>query len=94
MPFLIFEPSADVTDDILRSKTTYAKVRFDPYEAFVDAKLQKTSGQNDCWTAQVDYIPRHHNIPLSEQKAVLCLSRGELGRTLGSIELGPIPTGQ
>lgn len=89
MHTFVFEVTQPLSADDLRSRNTHAKIRIEPYEAYVDAVISPST-RPGFWSATVEYLPKHSTIPDGECSAVLCLSRGELGRSIGTIQLGSI----
>lgn len=88
MASFTFAPTTDVPVSILENKSTYAKLRIEPIDAYVDAVISPVPGRSDRWTATVNTVPQSITVPRHDHQAVLCLSKGELGKHLGSIELG------
>ena len=90
MASISFSPSAFSIDlTILEAKSTTAKVCFDPHEIYVDAKVSPV-GRGDMWEVDMEYVPRQINASEVDTNAVLCLTKGELGRVIGRVELGRI----
>jgi hypothetical protein len=82
-----FTPTADVPVDVLSAKSTYAKVKIEPIDAFVDATISSVqSGAH--WKVFVPNVPQATTVPLQDHKAILSLTTGEFGKHLGNIDLG------
>jgi len=88
MASFTFTPTTDVPVSILEAKSTHAKVRIEPLDAYVDAVIKPEQGSRGRWTAAVKNVPQSATVPRHDHQAVLCLSKGELGAYLGTIELG------
>lgn len=89
MATFTFQPTPEVPSNILGAPTTTAKVRVEPFDAYVDAVIRPVVGTSR-WTATVSSLPRGSNVPRDQHQAVLCLTKNELGKYLGSINLGQI----
>lgn len=87
MASFTFTPTPDVPVNVLSARSTYAKIKIEPIDAFVDAAISCLQDDNH-WKASASSIPQSASVPLREHKAVLMLSKGELGSHLGSIDLG------
>jgi len=88
MASFTFTPTVDVPVSILENKSTHAKLRVEPIDAYVDAIVRPVPGRSDRWTATINTVPQSATMSRHDHQAVLCLSQGELGKHLGSIELG------
>jgi len=89
MRSFIFTPTKEVSVGTLEAPSTWAKVRIEPVDAYVDATIEHLHG-SQTWTATVQEVPMSTRLPCREHRAVLCLSRGELGKSIGTIQLGAI----
>ena len=90
MARVTFSPTtASIDPAILKAESTTAKVCFNPKEIYVNAIIRPI-GSGDDWEVDLEYIPRQVNVSQNEVNAVLFLAKGELGRILGSVELGRI----
>lgn len=87
MASFTFAPTSDVPASVLGAKSTFAKVRIEPIDAYVNAELRRVPGSSR-WTASVESVPQSRHTQLHDHQAVLCLSKGELGTFIGSIDLG------
>lgn len=87
MASFTFTPTTDVPVDILSAKSTYARIKIEPMDAFVDATISSIR-RGTQWKASIPYVPQGASVPLQEHKAILSLSKGEFGRHLGDIDLG------
>jgi hypothetical protein len=87
-----FDPATtDIPVDILNTKSTVVKVVFSPNEIYVDAHLvPPATGNEGSWTVNPIFIPRQTRVPLEEQDVKLCLTKGELGRVIGMVDLGKL----
>ena len=92
-----FQPSLSLDSSILFRKSTCAKVCYQAEdsdntdnlnEVFSDAKLYCPDSGSDRWSVVVDFVPQM--VQVASMKATLHLTRGELGKQLGSIELGTV----
>ena len=92
-----FQPSLSLDSSVLSRKSTCAKVCYQAQdcdgtgnlnEVFSDAKLYAPSTGSDRWSVVVDFVPGMVTAP--SMKAVLYVTRGDLGKQLGSIELGTV----
>lgn len=83
-----FQPTSEVLVNILSASSTYAKIKIEPIEAFVDASISRVS--DNIWSASTENIPQSSSVPLEDHTAVLILSKGEFGKFLGSVDLGHI----
>ncbi len=89
-----FTPTTSLPSTLLSHRSTTAKVGFTPVDMFVDAELiapEESSEDEDGnetgkWRVVVDALPNSSMHPIA--KATLYLTKGELGRSLGSVELG------
>ena len=86
--FTIPPDSTTLPTDILNAKSTIAKIMFSPGDIFVDAHLLPPVAGAELWRATVEWIPTQRTVPREEQMATLCLTKGELGREIGRIDLG------
>lgn len=87
MASFIFTPTNDVPVDILSARSTHAKIKIEPMDAFVDATISSVrSGAQ--WRASIPYVPQAASVPIENHKAILSLTKGEFGRHLGDIDLG------
>ena len=77
---------ASIDASILSSKSTVAKVCFEPRQIFADAKLQATRDA-DIWVVDVAYTPTQVGIKEDDTDAILYLTKGELGKVLGTVKL-------
>lgn len=84
-----FAPTEEVPADTLKAPSTYAKIRIEPFDAYVDASVKPIHG-SDRWTATIGDVPLSSYLPRRDHRAVLCLSRREFGKPLGTIQLGSI----
>ena len=85
-----FSPNAASIDTaILTAKSTTAKVVFHPHEIYVDATIAQINGE-DNWQIEVEYVPRQKNVSQEDINAVLCLTKGELGKVLATVPLGDV----
>lgn len=87
MASFVFQPTQEVDLAVLSARSTCAKVKIEPIDAFVDATISPLSG-GSRWSAVTASVPRSSSIPVQDHKAILVLSKGELGKHLGSIDLG------
>jgi hypothetical protein len=69
-----------------------AKISIGPNEIFVDANIKPPTagGNGDAWTVTIDSLPRQPKVPREKQSATLYITKGELGRQLGKIDLGTL----
>jgi hypothetical protein len=92
MQTLTFNPTAAITPTILAKKTTDTTVEFKAgvdRQIFVPASLEAVAGADaPTGRATVQSVPRHSDD--FAQHAVLHVTKGELGKHLGSVELGPV----
>lgn len=90
MQTFTFNPTLALTPAILAKKTTTATVEYRAgfdQQIFVPASLE-AGADTQTWRATVQSVPRHSDdFP---QQAVLHVTKGELGRHLGSVELGAV----
>ena len=86
--FTIPADSTTLPANILEAKSTVAMVMFSPNDIFVDAHLLPPVAGAESWRATVEWIPTQRTVPREEQIATLCLTKGELGREIGRIDLG------
>lgn len=89
MASFIFTPTSDLPVDVLLAKSTCAKVKIEPMDAFVDATISSV-GSGVQWRASIPYIPQAASAPLQDHRAILSLTKGEFGRHLGEINLGSL----
>ena len=90
MQSFTFQPTSALSSTILAKKTTVATVEFkaeSDRQVFVPASLE-AGADGETWRAIVQHVPRHNDH--SRQEAVLHVAKGELGKPLGSLELGVI----
>ncbi|KAF4985606.1 hypothetical protein FDECE_16443 [Fusarium decemcellulare] len=89
-----FSATPNITPAILSAPSTRAKVCITPPDAYVDAVIQPGSSQSSegNWVAIVDNLPQATATRLQKegQSAVLHLTKGELGKYLGSVDLGRV----
>ena len=85
-----FAPTSEVPATTVQRRSTLAKVRIEPCETYVDAKVEMSGIDPGDWTASVDHLPVNRRIPRNEQTFVLCLYRGAVDRPIGTIRLGSI----
>ena len=92
-----FTPSATLNPSILSRKSICAKVRYQAQdsdgtdnvnEVFSNAKLYAPDTGSDRWSVIAEFVPKM--TVASGMKATLFVTRGELGKQLGSIELGTV----
>lgn len=81
-----FRSSDALPDEVLHAKTTYVKVSYHPVDMYVNATLEPPSNEHDFWRVVVGQVPN----PLAHpnEEAVLHVTRGELGKHLGTVKLG------
>ncbi|KAJ9610381.1 hypothetical protein H2200_005158 [Cladophialophora chaetospira] len=85
-----FTPNATSIDPaILSAKSTTAKVVFHPHEIYVDATIARVNEGSE-WQVEVEHVPRQMNVSEDNVNAVLCLTKGELGKVLGTVALGNV----
>lgn len=87
MASFTFQPTSEVPPGVLSADSTHAKVKIEPLDAFVDATISPFQG-GAFWKASTTSIPRSSSVPLHDHRVVLVLTKGELGKYLGSIDLG------
>jgi hypothetical protein len=88
MPSTTFSsPASPSITSALQAKSTRAKVCFLPKEIFVDARVVMME-QGDERRVEVDAVPRQMGVGEEDVQAVLVLTKGELGKELGRIDLG------
>jgi hypothetical protein len=93
MPEFQFSPSvSSVSPATLEANSTTAKIIFYPKEIFVDTEIHPADPGNHAgpWKVRVDSVPRQNQVPVEDQSAILLLTRGELGKEIGRIQLGPV----
>lgn len=90
MPSFNFAPTNDVPRGVLEGRSTTAKLRVQPIDAYVDAKIAPPTTASGIWTASVESIPMSPTIPREQHQAQLYFSKGELGKHLGMIDLGSL----
>jgi|UniRef100_A0A8H7KFP8 hypothetical protein len=93
MPTFTFSPTAEVTTTILSASSTRAKVCIKPIDAYVDATIKPSSPESSSgsWIATVGDLPQSKsNEWQQDRRAVLHFTKGELGKYLGSVDLGPV----
>ena len=88
MQTFAFDASESLRTDMLTAKSTVAKVVFTPNDIFVNAHFLPLTSASEHLSAKVDYVPTQRTVLMDEQVATLRLTKGELGRELGRIELG------
>ncbi|VUC23587.1 unnamed protein product [Clonostachys rosea] len=89
MPTFTFSPTAEVTPTILSASSIHAK----PIDAYVDAAIKPSSPESPSgsWIATVGALPQANPDDLQQdRRAVLHLTKGELGTYLGSVDLGRV----
>lgn len=89
MASFTFQPTLEVPLDVLSARSTYAKIKIEPMDAFVDATISPFEGGSH-WKASSASIPQSASVPLENHRAVLVLSKGEFGSHLGTIDLGTL----
>jgi hypothetical protein len=90
MQTFTFKPAGPLTTTILARKTTAATVEFKAEvdrHIFVHASLE-ADADGETWRATVQSVPIHND--RSRQEAILHVTKGELGKPLGSVELGTV----
>ena len=87
-----FEPTESLSSDILRAKSTFAKVAFQPKGVYISAKLESPEDGTTAWKAIVDYTPKQRTH--LDKTATLYITKGELGKILGTVELGQVHDGE
>ncbi|OJJ45917.1 hypothetical protein ASPZODRAFT_26514 [Penicilliopsis zonata CBS 506.65] len=77
---------SSIAETVLSAKTTHATVSFHPIEIYMTGTLERPDEEHDAWRVSVSNVPN----PLAHpnENAVLHLTQGELGKPLGSVELG------
>ena len=92
-----FQPSPSLDPSILSRKSTCAKVSYEAQDlsstdnhnaVYSDAKLVAPAANDEHWKVMVDFVPQIAQV--SRLKATLHVTRGELGKMLGSAELGAV----
>jgi hypothetical protein len=90
MQTFTFKPTAALASTVLAKKTTAATVEFRAEfdrQIFVLASLE-AGADGETWSATVQSVPVYNDDFRPE--AVLHLTKGELGKPLGTVELGVV----